>query len=329
MTDIDCNIFNFNRKLSVAPMLDWTDKHYRYFIRQITKCTLLYTEMITTNAIIHGDRDFLLGYNPEEHPIAFQIGGSNTKDMIECAKIIEDYGYDEININCGCPSQRVQTGQFGACLMDNPNLVAENLNQMQNVVKIPVTIKNRIGIDDNDSYENLVSFISIIKEAGCKTFIVHARKAILGRLSPKQNREIPKLKPEFVYNIKKDFPDLEIIYNGNIQSLEEVKEKLNQVDGVMIGRLAYGQPYILSEADTLIYNQKTPIISRNEVIENMIPYIERELKKGTKLHNIVKHMIGLFHGQPNGKVWRRFISENIFQKEADVNILKEALSIIK
>jgi tRNA-dihydrouridine synthase A len=298
-------------------------------MRQITKCTLLYTEMITTNAIIHGDRDFLLGYNKEEHPIAFQIGGSTTKDMVECAKIIEDFGYDEININCGCPSQRVKKGQFGACLMDSPQLVAENLNQMQNVVKIPVTVKNRIGIDENDSYEDLFNFTSIIKDAGCKTFIIHARKAILGGLSPKQNREIPKLKPEFVYNIKKDFPDLEIIFNGNIQSLQEAKEKLNHVDGIMIGRLAYGQPYLMSEADNLIYNQNTPIIDRIEIIENMLPYIEEEIKKGTKMHNIVKHMIGLFHGQPNGKAWRRFISENIFQKEANVNILKEALSIIK
>ena len=263
-----------NRRFSVAPMLDWTDRHCRYFHRLLSKHALLYTEMVTTGALIHGDKHRFLQFNASENPVAFQLGGSNPKDLAVCAKMVEEYGYDEINLNVGCPSDRVQNGSFGACLMAEPALVAECIAAMSQVVSIPVTVKSRIGIDDKDSYEELVQFIGTIADTGCKTFIVHARKAWLKGLSPKQNREVPPLDYERVYQLKRDFPGLEIIINGGITTLEQAALMLDQVDGVMVGREAYQNPYILAGVDNLLYGDIKEKVSRQEIVKTLIPYIQ-------------------------------------------------------
>lgn len=317
-----------NRIVSVAPMMEWTDRHDRYFLRLISKNVLLYTEMLTTGALLLGDRDKFLRFNDKEHPIAVQLGGSDPKQLAQCAKICQDYGYDEINLNVGCPSDRVQSGKIGACLMAEPNLVADCLQAMSNVVDIPVTVKHRIGIDDFDSYEYLSNFVKLVAQSGCKTFIVHARKAILSGLSPKQNRQIPLLNYAFVYQLKKDFPDLEIVINGGITSLDDAEKHLQQVDGVMIGREAYHNPFILSTVDHLFYKQKESSISRLNIIESLIPYIEKELASGTRLHHITRHILGLFHAQPNGKLWRRYLSENANKPNAGINVIKQALQFV-
>ena len=306
-----------NRKVSVAPMMDCTDRHERFFLRLISKNTLLYTEMIVDEAISRGDKRKLLEFNINEKPVALQIGGSSPKLLAEAAKIGEDFGYDEINLNLGCPSKKVEKNKFGACLMKEPNLVADCLSKMQSTTNLPVTIKTRIGYDDVEDYENFYNFISKIKSTGVKTFIIHARKAMLGKFTPKQNLNIPPLKYDYVYNLKKDFPMEEIIINGGITCASEVKKHLSQTDGVMIGRAAYHTPYLLADIEKEIFNNHK-VLSREEVIENLIPYIKNELKKGTRLNQIMRHTLGLFHGQSGSSYWKRYLSENMCVRDADV-----------
>ena len=310
-------------------MLDWTDRHERFFLRLITQSSLLYTEMITAGAIIHGDRSRHLDYNQQEHPVAIQLGGSNPDDLALCAKIAEDYGYDEINLNVGCPSNRVQSGMFGACLMAKPELVAECVLAMQNVVNIPVTIKHRIGIDDNDSIEELFEFVEVVATAGCKTFIVHARKAWLNGLSPKQNRDIPPLRYDIVHDLKQAMPQLEILLNGGIRDIETAQEQMKFVDGVMMGREAYHNPYMLSEVDNLFYNANKKILSRFEILDALFPYVEEELSNGVRLHTVTRHILGLFNGLPGAKKWRRYLSENATKREAGIEVLYKSLDCLK
>jgi len=309
-------------------MLDWTDRHDRYFLRLFSRHTLLYTEMVTTGAIIHGDREYLLGFDNTEHPLALQLGGSSPSDLAECSKIAQDWGYDEVNLNVGCPSDRVQNGAFGACLMAKPELVAECLNSMQQAVDIPVTVKHRIGIDDLDSYELLHRFIETVSSAGCSTFLVHARKAILQGLSPKQNREIPPLKYDWVYQIKRDFPALEIIINGGIKTLAETQAHLKQVDGVMIGREAYHNPYILAEADALLFDDHYDMPDRHDILRQFLPYIEQQMAKGIRLTHMSKHVLGLFHAQPGGRKFRQYISENAYKPDAGIEVLENAAKLV-
>ena len=306
-----------NRKVSVAPMMDCTDRHERFFLRLISKNTLLYTEMIVDEAIARGNKKKLLEFNINEKPVALQLGGSSPNLLSQAAKIGEDFGYDEINLNLGCPSKKVEKNKFGACLMKEPNLVADCLFKMQTVTKLPVTIKTRIGYDNVEDYENFHKFISIIRETGVKTFIIHARKAMLGKFTPKQNLNIPPLKYDYVYKLKKDFPKEQIIINGGINSVDKIKPHLEKTDGVMIGRAAYHTPYILADIEKEIFNNnKVP--SRQEVIEQLIPYIKNELKKGTRLNQIMRHTLGLFHGQNGASYWKRYLSENMCVRDADV-----------
>ncbi|PMH44357.1 tRNA dihydrouridine(20/20a) synthase DusA [Vibrio sp. 10N.286.49.B3] len=317
-----------SNRFSVAPMLDWTDRHCRYFLRLLSSQTLLYTEMVTTGAILHGRGDFL-EYNQQEHPLSLQLGGSNPTDLTACAKLAAERGYDEINLNVGCPSDRVQNGRFGACLMGEPDLVAECVASMQAVVDIPVTVKTRIGIDDQDSYQFLTDFISTVSEkGGCKDFTIHARKAWLSGLSPKENREIPPLDYPRAYQIKQDFPELTIGVNGGIKTLAEAQAHLEHLDGVMIGREAYHNPYILAEADQLIYGLDTPIVKRSEVVAQMLPYIEQQLANGASLGHITRHILGLFQGLPGARQWRRYISENAHKKGAGIEVVEAAFAKI-
>ncbi|EAP93074.1 tRNA dihydrouridine(20/20a) synthase DusA [Vibrio splendidus] len=317
-----------SNRLSVAPMLDWTDRHCRYFHRLLSQQTLLYTEMITTGAILHGKGDFL-EYNEQEHPLALQLGGSNPVDLAACAKLAGERGYDEINLNVGCPSDRVQNGRFGACLMAEPELVADCVSAMKEVTDIPITVKTRIGIDDQDSYEFLTKFVSTVSEkGGCEQFTIHARKAWLSGLSPKENREIPPLDYDRAYQIKKDFSDLVIAVNGGVTTLEQTKEHLQHLDGVMIGREAYHSPFILAEVDQQIFGLDTPIKKRSQVVEEMYPYIERELSNGASLGHISRHMLGLFQSMPGARQWRRYISENAHKKGAGIEVMQTALAKI-
>ena len=318
-----------NRLFSVAPMLDWTDRHCRYFYRLMSKHALLYSEMVTTGALIYGDNHRFLQFNPEEHPLALQLGGSNPNDLALCAKMAQDYGYNEVNLNVGCPSDRVQNGMFGACLMAQPELVAECVNAMQKVVSIPVSVKSRIGIDDKDSYEELTIFIKTVAEAGCKTFIIHARKAWLQGLSPKENREIPPLRYDVVYQLKKDFPELEIIINGGITLMDDAVKMLDKVDGVMLGREVYQHPFILTEVDHRIFTEEKNTKSRQQIIEGLIPYIQQQLQQGVRFNSISRHILGLFHGQPGAKSWRRYLSENATKLGADETLLFEALKFTR
>ncbi|MGD2117582.1 MAG: tRNA dihydrouridine(20/20a) synthase DusA [Chromatiales bacterium] len=313
-----------DRIFSVAPMLDWTDRHCRYFLRLISKHTLLYTEMVTTGALLHGDRQRYLQYDQAEHPVAIQLGGSQPLELAECSKMAEDAGYDEINLNVGCPSDRVQNGRFGACLMAEPQLVADCLTTMQQAVNIPVTIKHRIGIDRDDSYEQLLSFVDTVKQSGCKTFIVHARKAWLDGLSPKQNREIPPLRYDAVYQLKQDHPELEIIINGGITTLQQAQDQLKHVDGIMMGRAIYHDPWLLAQADSLFFNAPDPASDPHEVLEQFLPYVECELAAGTPLKYMSRHLLGLFHGRPGAKHWRRHIAEHAHLPGADVEVLRHA-----
>lgn len=308
--------------------MEWTDRHDRYFLRLISKHVVLYTEMVTTGAILFGDRERHLRFDQTEQPVAVQLGGSNPDDLAQCAQICEDFGYNEINLNVGCPSDRVQSGKIGACLMAEPELVAECIAAMQAKVDIPVTVKHRIGIDDLDSYELLARFVDIIRESGCETFIVHARKAILSGLSPKQNREIPPLTYPTVYQLKQDFPELEIIINGGITSLHQAEEHLQKVDGVMIGREAYHNPFILSSVDQQFYGDTSEVKTRAHIIEQLIPYIENELAQGTRLQHISRHILGLFHAQPRGKLWRRYLSENAHKKDAGIEVINAATKMV-
>ena len=318
-----------SRKLSVAPMLDWTDRDFRYLLRLISKHTLLYTEMVTTGALIHGDRQRFLAHDATEYPLALQLGGSDPTALVECAKMGEDAGYSEINLNVGCPSDRVQSGSFGACLMAEPQLVAEGVAAMKNAVSIPVTVKTRLGIDEQDSYQFLTDFIDAVSAAGCETFILHARKAWLKGLSPKENRDVPPLDYERVYQVKKDYPELHIDINGGIHSLIEVQEHLKHVDGTMVGRAIYHDPYLLADVDNVIFNQRSDrILSRHEVIEKMLPYIEQRMKQGRPLKSITRHLLGLFQGQPGARRWRRHLSENAHLPDAGIHTLQQALSLV-
>jgi len=317
-----------NRKVSVAPMMDCTDRHERFFLRLISKNTLLYTEMIVDEAINRGDKKKLLEFNINEKPVALQIGGSSPKLLAEASKIGEDFGYDEINLNLGCPSKKVEKNKFGACLMKEPNLVADCLSKMQSSTKLPVTIKTRIGYDDVEDYENFYNFISTIKSVGIKTFIIHARKAMLGKFTPKQNLNIPPLRYDYVYDLKKDFPNEEIIINGGITSTDEIKDHLKSTDGVMIGRAAYHTPYLLADIEKEIFENED-IPSRQEVIEKLIPYIKEELKKGTRLNQIMRHTLGLFHGQTGASYWKRYLSENMCVRNADVQKVNHIMDKIK
>ena len=298
-----------DRRFCVAPMLDWTDRHCRYFYRTMSRHAVLYTEMVTTGAIIHGKADYLQ-FNDAEQPVALQLGGSNPVDLAQCAKLAEQRGYDEINLNVGCPSDRVQNGMFGACLMAKPELVADCVKAMKDVVDIPVTVKSRIGIDDMDSFEFLVNFITKVKEAGCETFIIHARKAWLTGLSPKENRDIPPLDYDRVYKIKQMFPELEIIINGGIKTLDECKEHLKTIDGVMLGREIYHNPYLLSEVDAHIYGSDIERVTRSEVLTHVSDYITGYEAGGGRAWHVLRHMMGLFQGLPGAKIWRRHLSIN-------------------
>ncbi len=319
-----------NRLISVAPMMDCTDRHDRYFLRLIAPHVLLYTEMVTVNALIHGDSDRFLAFDSLEHPLALQLGGSDPKKLEYCAKLGAEYGYDEINLNVGCPSDRVKSGQFGACLMLNPSLVAECVSAMCEAVLIPVTVKCRIGVDHQDSYEALHHFISTIANAGCQTFIIHARKAWLNGLSPKQNREIPPLRYDVVKQIKQDFPELTIIVNGGIKSCDEITELLHSVDGVMIGREAYSNPFFLAEIEKKFFSSvDVDMDARHAIIEKFIPYVERQLENKIRLTNITRHILGLYQGQVGARIWRRYISERAHQSGAGIEILTEALKHVR
>ncbi len=316
-----------NRTISIAPMLDWTDKHCRYFLRQISQHALLYTEMVTTGAIIFGKGDYL-AYSQEEHPVALQLGGSYPLDMARCAAEAQKYGYDEVNINVGCPSDRVQNGRFGACLMAEPETVADCIKSMQAEVDIPVTVKSRIGIDEMDEYEDLTRFIDVVAASGCDTFIVHARKAWLKGLSPKQNRDIPPLMYDRVYQLKQEFPGLHISLNGGVKTLDEVSAHLAHLDGVMIGREVYSNPYILAEVDKRFYQDASPIKTRFEVVQDMLPYVEQQMADGARVWHIARHMLGLFQGQPGGRIWRRYLSQNGTKAGAGIELLTDAVHVL-
>jgi tRNA-dihydrouridine synthase A len=312
--------------VSVAPMMDWTDRHCRYFHRLISPNSVLFTEMITTGALIHGDRDRFLRFDKTEHPLVIQLGGDTPSALAECAKMAEDYSYDEVNLNCGCPSDRVQSGNFGACLMAQPELVAESVDAMIQAVDIPVTVKCRIAIDDYDDYDFLYQFIKTVSEAGCNTFTVHARKAWLKGLSPKENRDIPPLRYDIVKEIKNNFPEQKFVLNGGIKTITDIKEHLTVFDGVMIGREAYQNPYFLACIENEVFNN-TKTISRKAAAEEMISYIEQQAKDyGTPIKSITRHMIGLFHQQTGAKSWRRYISENAHKEGTRPDFLKEAMS---
>ena len=319
----------FDRRLSIAPMMDHTDRHFRYFMRLLSKHAVLYTEMITTGALIHGDRKRFLKFNSIEHPLAIQLGGNDPEALAECAHIAESEGYDEINLNIGCPSDRVQNGQFGACLMSNAVLVAECVTTIKNKVNIPVSIKTRIGIDDQDDYEFLSNFISTTLAAGCDFFIIHARKAILSGLSPKENREIPPLHYDRVYQIKQDFPSLNISINGGITELNEAKQHLQHVDGIMIGRASYQNPYFIAELDKAIFETEHSIPSRLEILEQYKAYIAEQLAQGEHLKNMTRHVIGLYQGQAGARKFRRMLSEAIPEKDKNsTHIMEKAIKLV-
>jgi tRNA-dihydrouridine synthase A len=313
--------------ISVAPMMDYTDRHDRYFLRLIAPDILLYTEMITAHALMHGDVDYLLSFDSLEHPLALQLGGSDPALLAHGAKLGESFGYDEINLNVGCPSPRVSKGRFGACLMLEPQLVAECIAAMRAKVNIPVTVKCRIGVDAEDSYESLHRFVELIASTGCSTFIIHARKAWLQGLSPKQNREIPPLRYDVVRQIKQDFPQLTIILNGGIKTIADVDAELPHVDGIMIGRAAYSNPYFLSEIQQKYLADKN-IKTRSEIIQQFIPYVREQICNGIKLNSMTRHILGLFQGQRGAAIWRRYLSQHACKQDADVGVIEDALKLV-
>ena len=317
-----------DRRFSIAPMMDHTDKHFRYFMRLLTKHSVLYTEMITTGALIHGNSKHFLAFNPNEHPLAIQLGGNNPNDLAHCARMAESEGYDEINLNIGCPSDRVQNGKFGVSLMANKNLVAECVSKISANVKIPVTVKTRIGIDDNDSYEFLMEFIETVSNSGCDTFIIHARKAILEGLSPKENRNIPPLNYERVHKIKRNFPRLNVIINGGFTEIKQIKAQLAHVDGVMIGRAAYQNPFMLVEIDNLIFNDMESSITRRSVLEKYKIYMEEQIKRGVNLKNLIRHVVGLYKGQPGSRKYRQMLSCAIPENKNNIQFLEEIIESI-
>ena len=321
-------MLKINRLVSVAPMMDCTDRHERYFLRLISKNVLLYTEMIVSEAIDRGDKKKLLSFNIDEKPVALQLGGSSPDLLGKAAKIGEEFGYDEINLNLGCPSKKVQKNKFGACLMKEPNLVADCLIKMQSLTSLPVTVKTRIGYDEVEDYENLFNFINTLKKTGIKTFIVHARKAMLGKFTPKQNLNIPPLKYENVYKLKEDFKDLEIIINGGISSNEQIKNHLKKVNGVMLGRSIYHSPYFLADIEKEIFNNNK-IRSRQEVMEDFIPYVKNEINKGTRMNQIMRHTLGLFHGQTGSSYWKKYLSQNMCVRDADIKKIDHIMDKVK
>lgn len=315
--------------VSIAPMMDYTDRHFRYFMRQVTKKTLLYTEMITALAVLHGDRPKLLDFSMEEKPLSLQLGGDNPQELAEAAKIGEDWGYDEINLNVGCPSSRVKNGNFGACLMTQPEKVAQAITAMQKAVNIPVTVKHRIGVDNCDSYEDMANFVKIVSETGCKRFIVHARKAWLQGLSPKENRNIPPLRYNDVHLLKQEFPRLIIEINGGITTLTQIQEQLNYVDGVMIGRMAYDNPLLFATVDREIFCESIISPTPHQIIENMYPYIDFWVSKGIKLNSISRHFLQIFKGKTGTKAWKRYLSEKAHQQNADSQVVRDALKLVR
>lgn len=313
-----------DRRLSVAPMLDWTDRHCRFFHRLLAPDALLYTEMVTTGALIHGDRERHLAYNEEEHPLALQLGGSDPVDLATCAKMVEAAGYDEVNLNVGCPSDRVQRGRFGACLMLEPALVRDCVAAMREAVSVPVTVKTRLGIDDNDSYAFFSDFVGEVAQSGCHTFIVHARKAWLSGLSPKENREIPELRYDRALRLKQEHPELTIVLNGGIDSLAEAEQQLERFDGVMLGRAAYQSPWILAQLQSGLFG-KASVADRADAVRSLTAYIERQVQSGEPVKHISRHVLGLFQGLPGARRWRRFISENAHLDPANGQLLLQAL----
>ena len=317
-----------NRKVSVAPMMDCTDKHERFFLRLISKNVLLYSEMIVSEAIDRGDKNKLLSFNLKEKPVALQLGGSTPKLLSNASKIGEEFGYDEINLNLGCPSKKVQNNKFGACLIKEPKLVADCLSEMQSKTKLSVTVKTRIGYDQVEDYEHLYNFIDLLKSTGVKIFIIHARKAILGKFTPKQNLNIPPLKYEMVYKLKEDFKELDIIINGGISSSEQIKKHIKKVDGVMMGRSIYHSPYLLADIEKEIFNNED-VPSRQEVVEKLVIYLKNEIKKGTRVNQVMRHTLGLFHGQTGSNFWKRYLSENMCVRDADIQKVDHILDKVK
>ena len=316
------------RTISVAPMMDCTDRHDRFFLRLISKNVMLYSEMVATKSALHGDKKKILSFSPEEKPLALQVGGSDKKELAEVAKIGESMGYDEININLGCPSKKVQKNKFGACLMKEPDLVAECIYEMIKSCNIPVTAKTRIGFDNTEDFDYLNKFIFKMKEAGCKTFILHARKAILKGLTPKENLNVPKLNYEMVYNIKKENPDLEIVINGGISKIDEIKNHLKICNGVMIGRAIYQNPYFLVDIEREIFNEKN-LPTREDIASELLKYLEKEVKLGTKVNHIMRHTVGLYHGQAGSKKWKRFLSDNMMARDSDFQKAKHIMSVVQ
>ena len=313
-----------DRRLSVAPMMDCTDRHFRYLIRLVTRHALLYTEMVTSGAILHGDRERLLEFSDDEHPIALQLGGSDPDELARCARFAAQRGFDEVNLNVGCPSERVRNGRFGACLMAEPDRVARCVEAMAEACELPITVKTRTGIDYRDRYEDLTGFVETVAAARCRTIIVHARKAWLSGLSPKENREIPPLQYDVVYRLKTDFPALEIIINGAIASSDEVVAHNTRVDGSMMGREAYRNPFVLADADRRIFGDRAPTPSRVEIAQRMLAYARREVERGTRLHHVTRHMLGLFHATSGARRWRRHLSVEVSRRN-DLGVIVEAL----
>ena len=317
-----------NRTISMAPMMDCTDRHDRYFLRLISKNIFLYSEMIATGAIINGDKKKVLEFNEFEKPVALQLGGSNIKELSECCKIVEDFGYDEVNLNLGCPSKKVQKNKFGACLIKEPDLVADCLSAMVQSTRLPVTAKTRIGFDDVENFNYLNSFIEKIKNTGVRTIILHARKAILKGLSPKENLRIPKLNYKMVYEIKKSNPEVEIIINGAITNTEQVKSHLEKVDGVMIGRAIYQSPYFLADIEKEIF-KNDDILTREQIVEKLVEYVDTEVNKGTRVNQIMRHTVGLYHGQRGAGKWKRYLSDNMMARDSDFQKVKHILNIVQ
>ena len=321
-------VTQIDRRFSVAPMMECTDRHDRFFLRLLSRHTLLYSEMVTTGAVLRGDRRRLLAFSPEEHPVALQLGGSDPGEMAESAAIAEAYGYDEVNINVGCPSNRVRQGRFGACLMAEPQTVAACVTAMRAACGLPVTVKTRLGIDDQDSFEYLAAFVEAVAEAGCGTVIVHARKAVLKGLSPKENREVPPLRYERVYRLKRAFPELEIVLNGGVQDLDTAARHLDHVDGVMLGRAAYHNPYLLADVDRRFFGSTEPAPSRRSVILGLLPYVRCETAAGVPLKAITRHVLGLYHGQPGGRAFRRHLSEKSGGTATAADVIEDAVALV-
>jgi tRNA-dihydrouridine synthase A len=309
-------------------MMDWTTRHERYFLRLISRRILLYSEMVTTGALLYGDKARFLAFDAAEHPVALQLGGADPDALAQCAAMAQDAGYDEVNLNIGCPSDRVQAARFGACLMADPPLVRDCVAAMRRAASIPVTVKSRIGIDDRDCYSDLKAFIACVAQSGCQTFIIHARKALLSGLSPKQNREVPPLRYEFVHRIKCDFPDLEIILNGGIVSLDAATAQNAHVDGVMIGRAAYRDPWMLATVDSRFFGATDPLRNRHEAVQGYLPYVARQCAQGVPLHAMTRHILGLFNGQRGAKIWRRTLSENAHHADAGADVIETALALV-